>query len=155
EIQLGDYVELTEEAVNEYWNKIREEINKRMDRMPVVKINSTNGNVFENNEGEITLYVNTFVDGKELDEDEELYAYLWHVFDQDGNEQTGGLARGKEITASSNQIDEKAVYRIEVGLDSETVGTDEITIYSVSDGKDGEDGTDGTSTYTHIMYSKS
>src|SRR5699024_8640794 len=51
EIKLGDYVELTEEEVNEYWNKIRDEINKRMDRMPVVKINSSKGNVFKNNEG--------------------------------------------------------------------------------------------------------
>src|SRR5699024_5115524 len=59
----------------------------------------------------------------------------------------------KEIEVSSNQIDEKAVYRIEVRLNNETVGTDEITIYNVSDGKDGTDGTDGTSTYTHIMYS--
>src|SRR5699024_8023072 len=86
EIKLGDYVELTEEEVNEYWNKIRDEINKRMDRMPVVKINSSKGNVFKNNEGETTLYVNTFVDGKERDEDEEFYNYNWKVFDKDGNE---------------------------------------------------------------------
>src|SRR5699024_2111044 len=41
EIVLGDYIEYTEDEVHDYWKIIRDSINERMDRMPVVKINSS------------------------------------------------------------------------------------------------------------------
>src|SRR5690625_4148893 len=59
DIKLGDYIEYTEEEVNAIWNQLRNEIKRRLDRMAIVSITSTAGNVFKNAQGETELTART------------------------------------------------------------------------------------------------
>src|SRR5690606_30513732 len=158
DIKLGDYVEYTEEEVDAIWNQLRNEIRRRLDRMAIVTINSTAGNVFKNAQGETELTARTFVNGAERDEDGTLYDYQWMRFDKDGNHDTEFYAEGKTITVTANDIDEKATYRVLVSYGLEVINTAEITISNVFDGEDGEPGPpgpkgeDGKTFYTWIKY---
>ena len=143
DIKLGDYVEYTEEEVNAIWNQLRNEIRRRLDRMAIVTINSTAGNVFKNAQGETELTARTFVSGAERDEDGTLYDYQWMRFDKHGNHDTDFYAEGKTITVTANDIDEKATYRVLVAYELEVINTAEITISNVFDGEDGEPGPPG------------
>ncbi|MEN2468214.1 phage tail spike protein, partial [Ornithinibacillus sp. JPR2-1] len=143
DIKLGDYVEYTEEEVNAIWNQLRNEIKRRLDRMAIVSITSTAGNVFKNAQGTTELTARTFVSGAERDEDGTLYDYQWMRFDKDGNHDTNFYAEGKTITVTANDIDEKATYRVLVAYELEVINTAEITISNVFDGEDGEPGPPG------------
>src|SRR5690554_6871659 len=143
DIKLGDYVEYTEEEVDAIWNQIRNEIRRRIDRIAIVSINSSAGNVFKNAQGETELTARTFVTGTERDEDGTLYDYQWMRFDKDGNHDTDFYAEGKTITVKASDIDEKATYRVLVAYELEVINTAEITISNVFDGEDGEPGPPG------------
>src|SRR5690606_10482220 len=158
DIKLGDYIEYTEEEVNAIWNQLRNEIKRRLDRMAIVSITSTAGNIFKNAQGETELTARTFVSGTERDEDGTLYDYQWMRFDKDGNHDTNFYAEGKTITVKASDIDEKATYRVLVAYELEVINTAEITISNVFDGEDGEPGPpgpkgeDGKTVYTWIKY---
>src|SRR5690606_31293860 len=143
DIKLGDYVEYTEEEVNAIWNQLRNEIMRRLNRMAIVSITSTAGNVFKNAQGETELTARTFVSGAERDEQGTLYDYQWMRFDKDGNHDTNFYAEGKTITVKASDIDEKATYRVLVAYELEVINTAEITISNVFDGEDGEQGPPG------------
>src|SRR5690606_15051078 len=127
DIKLGDYIEYTEEEVNAIWNQLRNEIRRRLDRMAIVTINSTAGNVFKNAQGETELIVRTFVGGAERDEDGTLYDCQRTRFDKDGNHDTEFYAEGKTITVKPSDIDEKAPDRVLVAYELEVINTAEIT----------------------------
>src|SRR5690625_3498664 len=143
DIKLGDYIEYTEEQVNAVWNQLRNEIRKRLDRIAVVSINSSAGNVFKNAQGSTELTARTFVSGSERDENGTLYDYQWIKFDKDGNLVNGWVEQGKTITVTANDIDEKATYRVLVAYELDVIGTNEITISNVFDGQQGEQGPPG------------
>jgi len=143
DIILGDYIEYTEEEVNAIWNQLRNEIRRRLDRMAIVSITSTAGNVFKNAQGETELTAITFVSGVERDEQGTLYDYQWIKFDKDGNLVDGWVEQGKTITVESGDIDEKATYRALVAYELDVIGTNEITISNVFDGQQGEQGPPG------------
>src|SRR5690625_2589236 len=143
DIKLGDYVEYTEEEVNAIWNQLRNEIKRRLDRMAIVSITSTAGNIFKNAQGTTELTARTFVSGSERDEDGTLYDYQWMRFDKNGNHDTSFYAEGKTITVTANDIDEKATYRVLVAYELEVISTAEITISNVFDGEDSEPGPPG------------
>src|SRR5690606_23930003 len=117
DIKLGDFVEYTEEEINAIWNQLRNEIRRRLDRMAIVTINSTAGNIFKNAQGETELTARTFVSGVERDGDGTFYDYQWMRFDKDGNHDTEFYAEGKTITVTANDIDEKATYRVLVAYE--------------------------------------
>ena len=143
DIKLGDYIEYTEEQVDAVFNQFRNEIRRRLDRIAVIAINSSAGNVFKNAQGETELTARTFVSGAERDEDGTLYDYQWMRFDKDGNHDTNFYAEGKAITVKASDIDEKATYRVLVAYELEVINTAEITISNVFDGEDGEQGPPG------------
>src|SRR5690606_37415713 len=113
------------------------------DRMAIVSITSTAGNIFKNAQGETELTARTFVSGAERDEQGTLYDYQWMRFDKDGNHDTNFYAEGKTITVKASDIDEKATYRVLVAYELEVINTAEITISNVFDGEDGEPGPPG------------
>src|SRR5690606_6399662 len=76
-VQLGDFVEYTEEEVQALFRQMQAEIRRRLDRMAIVTINSTAGNVFKNAQGTTELTARAFVNGAERDEDGTLYDYQW------------------------------------------------------------------------------
>lgn len=161
DIKLGDYIEYTEEEINAIWRQLQNEIRRRLDRMAIVSINSTAGNIFKNAQGSTELTARTFVSGAERDEEGTLYDYQWMRFDKDGNHDTSFYAEGKTITVTANDIDEKATYRVLVSYELEVINTAEITISNVFDGEDGEPGPpgpkgdkgeDGKTFYTWIKY---
>src|SRR5690554_1486514 len=143
DVKLGDYIEYTEEEVHAIWNQLRNEIRRRLNRMAIVSITSTAGNVFKNAQGTTELTARTFVSGAERDEDGTLYDYQWMRFDKDGNHDTDFYAEGKTITVKASDIDEKATYRVLVAYELEVINMAEITISNVFDGEDGEPGPPG------------
>lgn len=143
DIKLGDYIEYTEEEVSAVFNQLRNEIRKRLDRIAVVSINSSAGNVFKNAQGSTELTARTFVSGSERDEDGMLYDYQWIKFDKDGDLVDGWVEQGKTITVTANDIDEKATYRALVAYELDVIGTNEITISNVFDGEQGPPGEKG------------
>src|SRR5690625_5007865 len=143
EIKLGDYIEYTEEEVDAVWNQLRNEIRRRLDRIAVVSINSSAGNVFKNAQGSTELTARTFVSGSERDEDGTLYDYQWIKFDKDGNLVNGRVDQGKAITVESGDIEEKARYRALVTEELDVIGKNEITISNVFDGEQGPPGEKG------------
>lgn len=143
EFKLGDYREFTEDEVHEYWNQIRDEINRRMDRLAIVTITSSAGNIFKNAEGSTHLVAHTFVQGKERDEDGSFYNYQWIRFDKDGNKDPTFYEEGKELVVTADDIDVKATYRVDVSIDSSVINSAEITISNVFDGEQGPPGEAG------------
>src|SRR5690625_2882684 len=143
DIKLGDYIEYTEEEVDAVFNQLRNEIRRRLDKLAIITINSSAGNVFKNAQGTTELTARTFVSGSERDEDGTLYDYQWMRFDKDGNHDTNFYAEGKTITVKASDIDEKATYRVLVAYELEVINTAEITISNVFDGEDGEPGPPG------------
>src|SRR5690625_1652045 len=142
-IKLGDYIEYTEDEVHETWRQYVDEIRKRLERLVLVSIISSAGNVFKNGEGSTELTAKTFLGGAEVDEDGTKYEYRWHKFDKNGDYEPGFYKEGKTITVNASDIDEKASFRVEIILDDEVLTVHEITLTSVFDGEDGEQGPPG------------
>ena len=143
DIKLGDYVEYTEDEVHETWRQYVDEIRKRLERLVLVSIISSAGNVFKNGEGSTELTAKTFLSGNEVDEDGTKYEYRWHKFDKNGDYDAGFYKEGKTITVNASDIDEKASFRVEIILDDEVLTVHEITLTNVFDGEDGEPGPPG------------
>ena len=160
DIKLGDYVEYTEEQVNDMWEQLRHEIQVRLARLVIATITSTGGDVFKNGEGATDLLARTFVNGNEVDEDGTRYGYQWIKFDKDGIHDDSFNAVGQLLPVRYEDVDEKATFRVLISYDRDVVTTSEYTITTLSDGekgadgKDGEDGKDGKSSYIHVRYSK-
>src|SRR5690606_38528666 len=133
-------------------------IRRRLERLVLVSIVSSAGNVFKNGVGSTELTAKTFLSGNEVDEDGTKYEYRWHKFDKDGNYDAGFYEEGKTITVNASDIDEKASFRVEIILDDEVLTVHEITLTNVFDGEDGEPGPpgpkgeDGKTFYTWIKY---
>lgn len=154
-VVLGDYIEYTEEEVHAIWKSLQSQIRKRLEKLVLVNIVSSAGNVFKNGVGSTQLTAKTFLSGAEVDEDGTKYEYRWHKFDKDGNYDAGFYEEGKTITISADSIDEKASFRVEIILDDEVLTVHEVTLTNVFDGEDGEQGPkgeDGKTFYTWIKY---
>ncbi|USK43718.1 phage tail spike protein [Cytobacillus oceanisediminis] len=174
---LGDYIEYTEEQAQAAWKAMQKEIRERLAQLVLVSIFSSSGNVFKNGVGSTALTARTFLSGAEVDADGTFYTYAWSKHDKDGNPVLFEEA-GKSITVSATDIDEKAIYVVDVLIADKTYQIATITLSNIFDGVDGEpgpegpkgedgytpikgvdyfdgkDGQDGTSAYLWVKYSQ-
>ncbi|KGX88033.1 phage tail spike protein [Pontibacillus litoralis] len=156
-IKLGDYIEFSEEEVQSVWESLRDEIRKRLARMLITTIASSAGETFKNGLGTTDLTAQVFLNGEEVDEEGELYGYVWRKYDKHGLPVSNWNKSGKTITATAEEIDEKAVFACEIVLE-QVASIGRITVTNIFDGErgpqgiPGSPGKDGQSLYTWIKY---
>ncbi|WP_419892810.1 phage tail spike protein [Oceanobacillus kimchii] len=171
-VVLGDYIEYTEEQIQSIWQQMQAEIRRRLARMLITNIASTAGDTFKNGIGETELTAEVFLSGDIVDENGELYTYIWNKRDKNGIPVSGWNKSGKTIIVSANEIDEKATFTVDV-VQETVLSIGRLTITNVFDGEDGKEGPagpkgedgpqgiagppgeDGKSLYTWVKYADS
>ncbi len=143
DIKLGDYIEYTEEEVNTLWAQLQAEIQRRIEKIVLVNIESSGGIIFKESGRTTELTAKTFVGGSEYDEDGTVYDYLWSIYDKDGNFLTAENGKSYSLETFAVEFYERLTVRIYVGKGAEVYAQTEITLTFVKDGEKGDKGDDG------------
>jgi phage minor structural protein len=153
--KIGNFIEFKKEDLEKQVKALKDLMSDRLSKLVLASISSSAGNVFKNGAGSTTLTAKTFLGGIEVDVDGSKYTYKWTKYDKNGVLVSAFSKTGKSITVTSSEIDVKAMYSVEVQINSKTSQVVQVTITNISDGVPGTPGVDGKTSYTHFAYADS